>query len=416
MKLRDRFNRKYMQISLYVIITAVIIYSLSLIAKNLPVITMEVMERVGWLIKVIKPLIFGFVFAYLMDPVVSFFENRFRKYKLFNRMKKTRTWAAILSVILLVIAFAGLISLLIFSVTNQLRLANFDDIIRLAEEYKNSLDAFYHSVLENMEKLDIRSSEMEQYVRDTLEVILSYLVGFTKAIVNSITNLSSYLTTIIFSFIIGFYFIIDGQMFKKYLKRVLHALFSEHTNKKILSIVHDLDYAFSGYIRGQLTDAFVMMVLISLVLSITGVKFAIVIGIFAGIGNLIPYFGPIVAYISTALVCLINGDVKTLGISIIALAVIQFIDGNFIGPKLLSRSIKIHPLIIIISLIFGSAIGGFLGMLLAVPFGAYLKLVFVRYIDLKIRRKEEIRKVLEATVPKGKNDSTDERGGGNWVK
>jgi predicted PurR-regulated permease PerM len=79
---------------------------------------------------------------------------------------------------------------------------------------------------------------------------------------------------------------------------------------------------------------------------------------------------------------------KRLLISILALAVIQFLDGNLIGPKLLSRSIKIHPLIII-SLIFGSAIGGFLGMLLAVPVGAYVKLIFVRFVDHRMEHKEE---------------------------
>jgi predicted PurR-regulated permease PerM len=132
-----------------------------------------------------------------------------------------------------------------------------------------------------------------------------------------------------------------------------------------------------------------MMILISIVLSITGVKFAIVIGILEGIGNLIPYFGPIVAYFGTTLVCLISGDLKTLVISIIALFLIQFIDGNMIGPKLLSNSIQIHPLIIIVSIIFGSALGGFLGMLLAVPVGAYVMLVFVRFIEHRLKKKEE---------------------------
>jgi len=155
-------------------------------------------------------------------------------------------------------------------------------------------------------------------------------------------------------------------------------------------MLKDLDYAFSGYIRGQLADAFLMMILISLVLSITGVKFAIVIGIFAGLGNLIPYFGPVIAYISTTIVCLVNGEMQKLVVSMIALLIIQFVDGNIIGPKLLSRSIKIHPLIIIISLIFGSAIGGFLGMLLAVPVGAYIKLVFVRYVNNKAIKKDEL--------------------------
>jgi predicted PurR-regulated permease PerM len=228
-------------------------------------------------------------------------------------------------------------------------------------------------------------------------VILNALKSLAENTVNAITNISGYLTTIIFGFIIGFYFIIDGKMFTSYIKKTFHALFSMNTNKKISVILNDLDYAFSGYVRGQLTDAFVMMILISLVLSIIGVKFAVVIGIFAGIGNLIPYFGPIVAYISTAIVCVINGEMQKLVISIIALVVVQFIDGNFIGPKLLSKSIKIHPLIIIVSLIFGSAIGGLMGMLLAVPVGAYIKLVFVKFVDNRANKKRDIEKLINGS-------------------
>lgn len=392
MKFKDRFNHKYLQISLYVIMTAIIIYILSLIAKNAPTIFDALMEKLNWLLRVLRPIIVGFAFAYLMYPVVNFFEEKFRKLKLFKKMKRHRIWAAVLSVFILFVALAGLVSLLIYSVTDQIRLANFDDIIRLAKEYMKSLEAFYNSVLNGLENLDIQSSQLEQYVEDTLKAILNALKGFAEGTINSITNISGYLTTIIFAFIIGFYFIIDGRLFTSYLKRISYALFSKKTNHKISVILNDMNYAFSGYVRGQLADAFVMMILISLVLSIFKVNFAIVIGVFAGLGNLIPYFGPVVAYISTTIVCLINGEINKLLISIIALVIIQAIDGNYIGPKLLSRSIKIHPLIIIISLIFGNAIGGFLGMLLAVPVGAYLKLVFARYINSRTKKKKELEK------------------------
>lgn len=394
MKWKDKLNKKYMQISLYVIITSVIIYSLTLVAKNAPNIVHEIMVKVNWVLKVIKPVIFGFVFAFVMDPIVSFFEIKYiklKKIKIFRKFKASRTWASVTAVLLLMIAVVSLISLLVFSVTNQLRLANFDDIIKLGEEYMKSFDAFFQSILNKLNELDIQSNEIEQYVSNATAYVVKFLMGFADSTLASITNISGYFTTFIFSFIIGFYFMIDGRMFTSYIKKVFKALFSENTNKKVKRIIHDLDDVFSGYIRGQLTDAFVMMVLISIVLSITGVKFAVVIGIFAGIGNLIPYFGPVVAYISTTIVCLINGDIKTMVISIIALFIIQAVDGNFVGPKLLSRSIKIHPLIIIISLIFGSALGGFLGMLLAVPVGAYVKLVFVRFVEYRIERKEEMK-------------------------
>jgi predicted PurR-regulated permease PerM len=396
MKWKDKMNRKYLQISLYVIITVVIIYFLKLLMDNSPAIFRSLIDRLNWLIRVIRPVIIGFVFAYIMEPVVDFFEDRYKKLKTFKVLKNIihpRTWAALTSVLLLIIALAGLISLLVFIVTKQLKLADFDDITVVVQNYMNSFERFINSITSRLDQLDIKSEEIEKYVENATGFILNIMKDFADALVNSVTNISGYLTTIIFSFIIGFYFLIDGKMFISYIRKVCRALFNDNFNKWIRNVIHDLDTVFSGYIRGQLTDAFVMMILISIALSVIKVKFAIIIGVFAGVGNLIPYVGPVVAYISTTVVCLLNGDTKTWIIAMIALLLIQAIDGNMIGPKLLSRSIKIHPLIIIISLIFGSALGGFLGMLLAVPVGAYIKLIIVRFIDRRLEVKENIKKL-----------------------
>jgi predicted PurR-regulated permease PerM len=180
---------------------------------------------------------------------------------------------------------------------------------------------------------------------------------------------------------------IDGAMIKKFVSKVGKALLSEKSNKRISRFIEDVDHVFSGYIRGQLTDAVVMMILISLTLSVVGVKFAFLIGIIAGIGNLVPYLGPFIAYGGSAIVCLINGQYSELLIAVIALFIVQTLDGNIIQPKLLSQSIQIHPVLVIISLIFGNAIGGLLGMLLAVPVGALIKVLFVRYIDYRLEKK-----------------------------
>lgn len=392
MKWKDKINKKYMQISLYVIITVVIIFILGLILWHAPAITKQAIKILNWVIKVINPVILGFVFAYLMDPVVNFFESKYsrlKKLKFFRKIVAPRTWAMVTSVFLLFVVVAGFVSLLVFTVTDQIRLANLDDIVKLGQEYMKSFTEFYNTIIKKLGELDIQSQEIDKYIDNATTFILDTLKGFAESTLNSISNISGYMTTFIFSFIIGIYFMIDGRMFMSYISKVSRALFSDKANQRMKGIIRDLDNVFSGYIRGQLTDAFVMLILISVTLSITGVKFAIVIGICAGIGNLIPYFGPIIAYVGTTLVCLMNGDIKTLIISLIALFIIQAVDGNLIGPKLLSRSIKIHPLIVIVSIIFGSALGGFLGMLLAVPVGAYLKLVFVRFVDRRLERKAE---------------------------
>ena len=131
-----------------------------------------------------------------------------------------------------------------------------------------------------------------------------------------------------------------------------------------------------------------MMVAVGVSLSIVNVKFAIIIGVLTGVGNLIPYVGAFVAYISTILACLIDGDIKKLIIGVIVIFIVQTIDGNVVNPKLLSKSISIHPLLVIASLIIGSAIGGIGGMLLAVPIGAFLKTNFERFIDYLLRKRK----------------------------
>ena len=130
-----------------------------------------------------------------------------------------------------------------------------------------------------------------------------------------------------------------------------------------------------------------MAISISIALSLAGVRFSVLIGIFTGIGNLIPYVGPIVGYCSTILICLINGDYLRLVIGVVIVFVIQTIDGNIVNPKLLSSNIEVHPMLVIIALIIGSSTGGIVGMLAAVPIAALLKIQFERLVDYLMKKR-----------------------------
>lgn len=395
MRWKDKINQKYTQISIYVIITCLIIYILGVIITRMPQIANVVIEKLTWVMAVIKPVIIGFAFAYILNPVVDFFERRYQKLKevkIFGGIVSPRSWAVLTAVFVLLVVVAGLISILVYTVTDQIRLANFDDLANLAQIYGNSFNSFITSIGELLDKMNLESQQFRQYMDELTNTIGTTLMSFVNSTVNSVKNISGQVTTIVFALIIAFYFLLDGKIFINFLNKFMRALFSDKFNGKVKRTIDDLDEVFSGYIRGQLTDALVMAFLISITLTIVGVKFAIIIGILAGIGNLIPYVGPVVAYITTSLACLVTGDVKTWVIAMIALFAIQFIDGNIIGPKLLSNSIQIHPLVVIVSLIVGSAIGGLLGMLLAVPVGAFIKLIFVRFVDQRLEYKEQERK------------------------
>ena len=406
MKLNGKLNKKYAQISAYVIVTAVIIYILSLVAKNAPQITASLLRRVGWLMKVIKPIIIGFVLAYLFEPVIRFFQRKLEKTKYYkNKARKARLHSVLITVLLVVLGIVAMISILVYSITNQIRLANMDDVVYLVKTYVNYFTEFINSVINELKELNIETKEFQEIISDITSKLGALVSDTVNTTAGSISNITGVVTSLIFSVIIGVWFMIDGGMMTSYLNKVMYALLDHKSNKRVHDFMHDADEVFSGYIRGQLTDAFVMMCLISISLSLVGVKFSVVIGVLAGFGNLIPYVGPFVAYACTVAVCLINGEFKTLLIAIIVLAIIQAIDGNLIGPKLLSKSIEVHPLLVIISLIFGNAVGGFLGMLLAVPVGALIKVLFVRYIDSRVEKKNqelEREKSIEQAVLRAK--------------
>lgn len=408
MKWNGRLNKKYTQISAYVIATAVIIYILALMAKNAPTIIASVLDKVGWLMKVIKPIIIGFVIAYLFEPVVEFFQKRIEKRKFYrNKARKARFLAVLITVVLVIIALGAVISVLVYSITNQIRLANIDDIIYLIKTYTGYFADFVNSLSVQLKELNFETQEFQSLIANVTGKLTNWVTNTLNSTAGSIGSITGIFTTLAFSIIIGIWFMIDGAMMTSYLNKVMYGIFDSKANRRVHNFLHDADEVFSGYIRGQLMDAFVMMCMISISLSLVGVKFSVVIGVIAGLGNLVPYLGPFVAYAGTGLVCLINGDLRTLIIAVIVLCIIQAIDGNLIGPKLLSKSIEVHPLLVIISLIFGSAIGGFLGMLLAVPVGALLKLLFVRYIDMRVdKRNQEMERQdkINAAVENVKQD------------
>ena len=129
------------------------------------------------------------------------------------------------------------------------------------------------------------------------------------------------------------------------------------------------------------------MVAISLL--IIRVPYAVVIGLLTGFGNLIPYVGPVIGFGSLVIICLSEGSLMHLVLGGIVLALVMAIDGNIINPKLLSNNVEIHPVLVVVALLAGGNIGGLVGMLVAVPCAALLKLQFDKYIA---RKKEKVAK------------------------
>ena len=383
---KDKINKKYFEISMYVIFTCIVIFLLSRFTDQLPVIAKTTGSALKWVGAILKPVIIGFIIAYLLFPMLERLESLLQKIKPLKKKKSVRGLAVALQGVIILVGLFIIVSLLVSVITKQARAANSEDIIEGIKTYANSINELYRELIYRLDKLNINSAEIKSSVDTFTNNLGKYMLNLSSQLGSLANNLKDGLATAFFALIFSIYFLLDMPKLKKYWGRVLEIILPEKVKATLDTLIKDADKVFSGYIRGQAIDAFMVGVVVSIVFSIIGIQYAIVIGLLIGLGNLIPYMGPIVGYSSIVIVGIATSDYKSMVIAAIALLIIQAIDGNLIYPKLLSTSVNIHPMIVIISLTVGASIGGLVGMIVAVPTGALVKVWFERLINIAEKR------------------------------
>jgi predicted PurR-regulated permease PerM len=398
-KMRERIEEnmlpRYTRISIYVIVTVLIIYVLMRLLDHFGDLMILIAQGLHWLGVIFKPLAAGFALAYLLYPAADFFERKIDALKKRLRRKKNENLpikssrglaVAITWLIVAAIVFIGL-SLVVSTITSELKVLNLSDLDTLTVGFANTLKQLAANITSVLNQLNISSAQVEKTIQSFGTTLSDSIQNMASNLLANVSNVTHFFSTLLFAIIFGIYFMLDGEGLKKYWGRAFRAFAGPKVTKYTKEFIADADRVFSGYVRGQLMDALFMAVVVSISLSIIGIKYAVIIGILTGIGNLIPYVGPFVAYGSTALVCLLNWNLEKFIVAICVLFIIQTIDGNVINPKFLSHTIHIHPVLVIVSLLIGSKIGGLIGMLVAVPCGGLAKVYFEKLINYRMKRK-----------------------------
>lgn len=220
------------------------------------------------------------------------------------------------------------------------------------------------------------NEKTSRYSSMVLSMAEGKLKVFLKHLMESTLSLPAFLGRFFIGLILALYILIDKESFLAYGKKISQKILSEHRREQILKIWQEFQRVFSGYLKGQAMDAFVMGCLLSIGLGVLRVPLGISIGILAGIGNMVPYLGPFIAYALTIFFCLLEGKQKTLWLALLYLLIIQQIDGSYIGPKLLGKQIQIKPVFIVIAVLAGGTFFGPFGMILAVPFAGLVKSMY----------------------------------------
>lgn len=355
----ETLDKKYFKVCVYASVTVLITVILGAL-----LLSTGGFWKKTWLIftSVLRPIIIGGIICYLFLPLVNKFETLFNK-------KKEHKWSravGILCTFLIVLLVIALILLVIcVTVYQNLTMINAEGVQSLLDSLQANYQGIWDYILEKLESVS----------GDSFNV--TTVIGVVTA------GVKSFLSSLLFGTIFGVYFLMDGKRISTYWMRAFRLIFGEKSEKKLEQFFKDADDAFSGYIRGQFLDALLIGVVSAVALSLAGVPNGILVGLFVAIGNLIPYVGPIVGIAMVVIVCLPTAAFHKMLVGLVILAILMFVDGNIVNPKLLSNAVSVHPLLVIAALIAGGTIGGIVGMIVAVPVASLLKVWFNRYLDEK---------------------------------
>ena len=397
MNWKNLWNKNYALVVFYALVLALLYHLGVRILDHFPELGAHLQNLFPWASQVISPLLLGFAIAYLLSPICHFFERILSKNALLSKKQSLcQNISILMTFLLLILGVVFLGSLLLSTLTKSIQVLRFEDLFQGIEDFASTIEKFYSDLYVRLGNLPIGGEDAKEAVQLLLQKAVVFFQNMGNSVFSSLGSLAGALSTLVFGIIFSLYFLADGQKILSYWARIFRLLFGERRLEKLRRFFIDADRVFAGYLRGQIIDGTIMAVLVSVSLSILQVRYAIVIGVLTGFGNLIPYVGPFIAYGLTTLVCLVYGDFTKLLPALIALFVIQTVDGNVINPRLLSQNIDVHPLLVIIALIIGGSLGGFLGIFLAAPVASLIKLELDKFMERKVSmRRGEIADISE---------------------
>ena len=341
---------------------------------------------------IISPLIIGCVIAYLCDPILEFYE-----YRVFKKMKKGNGRRG-LSLALTVLTAFAIVALIALMMIPEL-VASVKKFIAESDNYINEFLGFTQGILnwfnENF-KTNLQVGSMEEGMTNIFGMIESWVSDMTQgdnlaelggdvwaillAVFNAFKNL-------IIGLFIAFYILGSKEKRVAQINKFRAAVLTEKQDQKLGEFIKLTDHCFGGFIFGKILDSLVIGILTFILMTIFKVsEYNLLIATFVGLTNVIPVFGPFIGAIPSAFIVLISNPSKAL-LFILLILIIQQLDGNIIGPKILGDNTGVSSLCVIIAITVCGSIWGIPGMIVGVPLFAVVIEWIKRILELRLTQK-----------------------------
>ncbi len=315
--------------------------------------------------RIFQPLLLGLGLAYLFDPMVSWFENRGR----------SRTLGVVVLATGLVLALIGVLLFVIPTIGEQ-----FDNLAEKLPRYQERIRQLVKPLFDRIEaRYPDEVGELQQRLIDGLRENLPKVAGSLgqrlKSLFGNLLDVLLFLLNLVFVPVFAFYLLVDWPKLKKGIVGLIPVPYREVS----LARVKEVDVAVASFLRGQLTIALILAAINATGLVALGVPFGLALGLIAGLANMIPYMALVVGLLPAVLLCWAEHQSWPLVLGVIAVfSGAQLLEGTVLSPRILSKSVNLHPVWVLLAIIAGGSLFGFVGLLIAVPAAAAIQ-VFTRH-------------------------------------
>lgn len=332
---------------------------------------------------ILMPFIVGSSIAYILNFFVNFLEDNLIKIDSFKNMSKKSLRAV--SMVIIYIFTIIFMTLLLRYIIPQFYL-NVKGFIEHTPVFAQNIIDKIRNILENIEINDEFRSILTKKLTEFANFSTNFLTDLIPYLANFATKIVSLFLNTILAIIISAYILYDKENFSKNSKKLIFAIFSPKAANKIFKITKKFDETLKSYLIAKGIGAVIVGIIFYVILLFMKVEYALLFAFILGFTNLIPWFGSYLGAIPIFIVLLFS-SIKTAIWFIIIVFIVGLIDGNFISPKLSSKSLGISSFWVIFALVLGGSLFGIIGFLLAVPVFVVMYSILKEFIEEKLEKK-----------------------------
>ncbi len=392
MRRHFRWDKKYLYwgITAFCVIAGAILFYMAL--RFLPALG----QLFGKLLRILSPFVWGLVITYLLSPLMRALERgQFLPLsrRIYGKRWRTRgkRLARGLSVLISELVLLAVLTALVYLIIPQLY-SSIETIVQNSTLYATNVRAWAENMLKGFpelsayidQQLDLFNSNLWDWMRNN---VLPQLGGFVTSVSTGVMVAVRGVYNLIVGIIVSVYILGNLETFTASSKRLMYSIFSVEAADRIRDGLAFVNKTFMGFINGKLLDSAIIGLICYIVCAILNMPYALLVSVIIAVTNIIPFFGPLIGAIPSAIIILMVSPVKCL-IFIIFIIILQQVDGNFIGPKILGNSIGISGFWVMFAIILGAGLFSFWGMLLGVPVFVLIYTAVNKMIERKLKRSD----------------------------